>query len=111
MEIKYVTKRDGKVVRFDGERIVNAIMAAMKDVGYIDPGVANKIAADIEECSKMMETVESILLNNKPFMKRDDIETLGKDIHDHLIKMFGNNKVLRIEQGDPSIKALLHIVH
>lgn len=60
MEIKYVTKRDGKVVRFDGERIVNAIMAAMKDVGYIDPGVANKIATDIEECSNMMETVESI---------------------------------------------------
>ena len=61
--------------------------------------------------SYKMETVESILLNNKPFMKRDDIETLGKDIHDHLIKMFGNNKVLRIEQGEPSIKALLHIVH
>lgn len=60
MEIKYVTKRDGKVVKFDGERVVNAIMAAMKDVGCTDPGVANKIATDIERCANMMETVESI---------------------------------------------------
>ena len=60
MEIKYVTKRDGKVVKFDGERIVNAIMAAMKDVGCTDPDTANKIATDIENCSNMMETVESI---------------------------------------------------
>ena len=60
MEIKYVTKRDGKVVKFDGERIVNAIMAAMKDVGCTDPKTANKIATDIENCANMMETVESI---------------------------------------------------
>jgi anaerobic ribonucleoside-triphosphate reductase len=60
MEIKYVTKRDGKVVKFDGERIVNAIMAAMKDVGCTDPVEANKIATDIEKCANMMETVESV---------------------------------------------------
>lgn len=60
MEIKYVTKRDGKVVKFDGERIVNAIMAAMKDVGCTDPKTANKIATDIENCANMMESVESI---------------------------------------------------
>ena len=60
MEIKYVTKRDGKVVKFDSERIVNAIIAAMKEVRCTDPKIAIKIAADIETSSNMMETVESI---------------------------------------------------
>ena len=60
MVVKYVTKRDGKVVAFDGTRIVKAIMAAMKEVNYIEPKLANGIANDIEETANMMESVESI---------------------------------------------------
>lgn len=57
--MKNVVKRDGRVVRFDSLRIVNAIMSAMyeTDVGG-DVRLATAIANDIEQIDKDMNVEE-----------------------------------------------------
>lgn len=44
-----IKKRDGRVEPFDRQKIVNAIMKAMAEVGSEDMGLAYRIAGDIEK--------------------------------------------------------------
>lgn len=58
--IEYIKKRDGKVVKFDKDKIVNAIIPAMKDAGEIDYEAAINIASDIADLDVKIGTVECI---------------------------------------------------
>lgn len=67
-----VTKRDGRKVDFDKEKIVNAIMKAMDDAEEVNKDVANRIAneiskMDVEELSveEIQDTVEERLMNSR----------------------------------------------
>ncbi len=46
--IKYVRKRDGRIVDFDLERITNAIFRAAQEVGGKDKELARKLAREVE---------------------------------------------------------------
>ena len=54
-----VVKRDGRIVNFDRNKIVNAITKAMNSVGVTDDNLANNIATEIEKRSSEM-SVEHI---------------------------------------------------
>lgn len=51
MDVK-VIKRDGRIVDFDRQRIVNAISKAMKECGVENIEVADAISQDITEQMK-----------------------------------------------------------
>ena len=56
-----VKKRDGRIVEFDKQKIVNAIMKAMKyGSGIIKPNIANKIADEIEQSINNNATIFEI---------------------------------------------------
>ena len=56
--LKTIRKRDGKVVEFNKDKIVNAILPAMKEADSIDIDYANKVADTISK------------LNNKRYFCR-----------------------------------------
>ena len=56
---KTVTKRDGRQVDFNKDKIKKAILKAMKSVDHIDETVADKIATEIENSTKDL-SVEDI---------------------------------------------------
>ncbi len=72
--IKKVRKRDGKIVKFDKNRIFNAILGAMREVSYGDEDVARKISErviekleyefrdKIPDVENIQDTVENILM-------------------------------------------------
>ncbi len=75
--IKYVRKRDGRVVEFDRERIVNAIFKAAKSVGGKDKNIAKKLAGEVESylvkefgedyipsVEEIQDIVEKVLIEN-----------------------------------------------
>lgn len=72
MFTKYVIKRDGRRAEFDKERIVNAVLAAMKAANEIDEPVAEKIAGEIykstdKQCTieEIQDSVQTLLLRNE----------------------------------------------
>jgi len=72
--IKKVRKRDGRIVKFDKNRIFNAILGAMREVSYGDEDVARKISErviekleyefrdKIPDVENIQDTVENILM-------------------------------------------------
>lgn len=67
--IKKVRKRDGRIVDFDKQLIVNAVKKAMKEIDKVDEEFANKLAydiknynADILSVAKIQELVENGLM-------------------------------------------------
>lgn len=58
--MKTVIKRDGRQVPFDQILISQAVLAAMKEVGEIDPAFAQKVAEKISKCRKEEIHVEEI---------------------------------------------------
>lgn len=67
-----VIKRDGRVAKFDKVKIVNAILAAMKDVDDVNKDLANRIANDISKLDlkeisveDLQNLVEEKLMNSK----------------------------------------------
>ncbi len=66
--IKFIRKRDGRVVEFDFDRIVNAIYKAMlstnegtiEDAEMVAHAVANEIVKDVKKHKGLVPTVESI---------------------------------------------------
>lgn len=67
--IKKVRKRDGRIVDFDKQLIVNAVKKAMKEIDKVDEEFANKLAydiqnynADILSVAKIQELVENSLM-------------------------------------------------
>ena len=64
-----VIKRDGRVMEFNRERIVDAITKSMAQTpGGIDIELANKIALSVEK------QLEDLLTNNKiPYEKNDEV--------------------------------------
>lgn len=67
--IKKVRKRDGRIVDFDKQLIVNAVKKAMKEIDKVDEEFANKLAydiqnynADILSVTKIQELVENGLM-------------------------------------------------
>lgn len=63
MDVK-VIKRDGRIVDFDRQRIVNAISKAMKECGVENKEVADAISQDITEQMKNQETWEVDAIQN-----------------------------------------------
>lgn len=63
MDVK-VIKRDGRIVDFDRQRIVNAISKAMKECGVENKEVADAISLDITEQMKNQETWEVDAIQN-----------------------------------------------
>lgn len=63
MDVK-VIKRDGRIVDFDRQRIVNAISKAMKECGVESIEVADAISQDITEQMKNKETWEVDAIQN-----------------------------------------------
>lgn len=57
---KKVTKRDGKLVNFDKERVLRAIQNAMFEIGDVDYVVSNRIADEIENEVNPNSSVEDI---------------------------------------------------
>jgi ribonucleoside-diphosphate reductase alpha chain/ribonucleoside-triphosphate reductase len=73
---KYVLKRDGRRIEFARERIINAILAAMKEVDETDESVAEAIAAEIHEKIGKETSVEDIQdLVEKLLLKYEKDET------------------------------------
>jgi ribonucleoside-triphosphate reductase len=58
--MKIVIKRNGVPVRFDGEKIENAIMKAMIDAHHVDKSVCRLIANNIKEIDKKEITIYEI---------------------------------------------------
>ena len=58
--VDYIRKRDGQVVKFDKDKIVNAIIPAMKEANSIDYASAIKIANDIASRDEEILDVETI---------------------------------------------------
>ena len=58
--LKTIRKRDGKVVEFNKDKIVNAILPAMKEADSIDIDYANKTAESISKLNKKDIGVEEI---------------------------------------------------
>ena len=46
--MEQVVKRDGRIVDFDPSKIVDAVLAAMKETGAVDIKLANQIAEEID---------------------------------------------------------------
>ena len=55
-----VIKRDGRVAKFDKVKIVNAILAAMKDVDDVNKDLANRISNDISKLDAQEMSVEDL---------------------------------------------------
>lgn len=69
--VRYITKRDGRVVEFDSTKIEKAILSAMKSVKDVNIGIAVKIANSIKNLEqealgieKIQDLVEDGLMNN-----------------------------------------------
>jgi len=72
--IKKVRKRDGRIVKFDKNRIVNAILGAMREVSYGDEDIARKISErviekleyefrdKIPDVENIQDTIENVLM-------------------------------------------------
>lgn len=58
--IDYIQKRDNKLVKFDKDKIVNAVILAMRDSSTIDYEYAIAIATEISKTDRTMATVEEI---------------------------------------------------
>lgn len=71
--VEYIKKRDGKIVVFDKNKIINAILPAMKEAGNIDyafaVATADKIAdkeENILEVESVQDMVENALMKEYP---------------------------------------------
>lgn len=58
--VEYITKRDGKMVQFDKDKIVTAVISAMRESSDIDYKYAVEIANYVQNTSDDFITVESI---------------------------------------------------
>ena len=58
--MKKITKRDGRVVPFNKQRIYNAVLLATKAVGAESPEIAEKVADIVSEFDGEVTTVETI---------------------------------------------------
>lgn len=58
--VEYIQKRDGAMVKFDKDKIVNAIIPAMKEAEQIDFEFALQIANKISDNKKNLLTVEAV---------------------------------------------------
>ncbi len=76
-KIRYVRKRDGRIVEFDLSRITNAIFKAAQEVGGKDKKLAEKLAKEVEKrlleeygsdyipsIEEIQDTVEKVLIEN-----------------------------------------------
>ena len=76
-KIKYVRKRDGRIVKFELSRITNAIFKAAQEVGGKDKKLAEKLAKEVEQrlleelgsdyipsIEEIQDTVEKVLIDN-----------------------------------------------
>ena len=75
--LKTIRKRDGKVVEFNKDKIVNAILPAMKEADSIDIDYANKTAESISKLNKkdigveeVQDLVEESLMKKYPNVAR-----------------------------------------
>lgn len=96
--IQMIEKRDGTVVKFEKEKIVNAIIPAMKEVGEIDYDAANKIADKIasskvekDSVEHIQDQVEEALMKKFPKVARAYItyrneRTRKRNMHSDLMK-------------------------
>ena len=55
-----IEKRDGRLVEFQKEKIVSAILGAMEDVGEVNKDVANRIANEISKIDVEVMKVEDV---------------------------------------------------
>lgn len=58
--IMYVVKRDGRIVEFNKEKIINAILKAMNETDNTNKELANRIASDVSKIEKDKLSVEEI---------------------------------------------------
>ncbi len=119
--IKYVRKRDGRVVEFDLNRITNAVFKAAKSVGGKDRSLAEKLAKQVEKhligefgedyipsVEDVQDAVEKILIENghaktaKAFIiyrekkakeREEKIKILNKSSLDEVDKRFSTNSL------------------
>ena len=75
--LKTIRKRDGKIVDFDKQKIVNAILPAMKEADSIDIKYANKVASSISRLDNkdigvedVQDLVEEALMKKYPTVAR-----------------------------------------
>ena len=75
--LKTIRKRDGKIVYFDKQKIVNAILPAMKEADSIDIKYANKVASSISRLDNkdigvedVQDLVEEALMKKYPTVAR-----------------------------------------
>ena len=108
--VKYITKRDGRVVSFDATKIEKAIMSAMESVKAVDPVIALKIAKEIHELDdevlnieQIQDIVESKLMDNachrtaKEYITyraaRSKHRRLRNDINQKVIKILSGSNI------------------
>lgn len=99
--IGYISKRDGKIVKFDKDKIVNAIIPAMKEADMIDYHSAISIATKIEKFNneddeiagveQIQDKVEELLMQSYPDAARKYISyrnerTRARNMHTDLMK-------------------------
>ena len=81
-----IIKRNGKTVKFDKEKIVNAIMKAMNSCGVIEEEKANTIAESIETYYESISETPAT------------VEKVEELVH-HLLSDLGMNEVARCYEG------------
>ncbi|MCD6547476.1 MAG: ribonucleoside triphosphate reductase [Nanoarchaeota archaeon] len=89
--IKKIKKRDGRVVPFDKEKIVKAVLKAMKAVGKDNKEaaetIANKVVNSLEKSGVVIPTVEKVqdlveeALMKEGFYKVAKVYILYRDLH------------------------------
>ena len=75
-KIKFIIKRDGRVVKYDRSKITNAIVAAMTAIDQVDAVVAENVAREVEEMilaqygeispsvEQIQDLVQKVLISN-----------------------------------------------
>lgn len=75
-----VIKRDGRIVKYNQDKIAEAVMKAMKSVGEVNKDIANRVATDVTQCFKDRKEVS--------------VEEIQDKVEDALI-VLGNTKLAK----------------
>lgn len=73
--MEQVVKRDGRIVDFDPSKIVDAVLAAMKETGLVDIKLANQIAEEIDLIPNRLsvETIQDMVEEKLMASDRKDV--------------------------------------
>lgn len=100
-----VTKRNGNKVKFDKEKIVQAISKAMNSANHYDKKIAEKIATEIENLNKDMNVEEIGDLVEKKLMT-----TSYKDVAQEYVRYRHQRNLIReTEKTNDSILNLIEL--